>query len=385
MLDSWKKLWPAFVLGMCVPVVVLGEEPATEAQPAEITAQQEKPNFIRIKRDDRGKAVSMETAVVRYAPSGAAPAQAADPRVNLAGQDGNTALHLAAAGGHVDAVRELLSRGARSDAENAQGLTPLHMAAEKGHADVIKLLLENRPAPAPGGIAVPAGVTIDLIGVVHIGEKEYYTALDESFKQYDALLYELVAPKGTRVPRDPARRKPGSAIGMMQSGMTDVLDLDFQLHHIDYHAENFVHADMSPEEFEAAMNERGESWWKMALQSMGHSMAEQTKPGATKDTDFLAALFADNQALALKRVMANQFEDLEGQMKMFGGEKGSTIIHARNLKALEVLREQIAAGKKKIGIFYGAGHMPDFHEHLVKDYGLKPIETDWHKAWDLKE
>ena len=44
-------------------------------------------------------------------------------------------------------------------------------------------------------------VTVDLIGVVHIGEKEYYQELNKQFEQYDALLYELVAPEGTRVPK----------------------------------------------------------------------------------------------------------------------------------------------------------------------------------------
>ena len=41
---------------------------------------------------------------------------------------------------------------------------------------------------------------VDLIGVVHIGSKSYYDALNQLFEQYDALLYELVAPEGTRVP-----------------------------------------------------------------------------------------------------------------------------------------------------------------------------------------
>jgi len=44
-------------------------------------------------------------------------------------------------------------------------------------------------------------VTVDLIGAVHIGEKEYYEALNERFEQYDSMLYELVAPEGTVIPK----------------------------------------------------------------------------------------------------------------------------------------------------------------------------------------
>ena len=39
-------------------------------------------------------------------------------------------------------------------------------------------------------------VTVDLIGAVHIGDVAYYAAAQRRFEQYDALLYELVAPKG---------------------------------------------------------------------------------------------------------------------------------------------------------------------------------------------
>ena len=59
----------------------------------------------------------------------------------------------------------------------------------------------------------------------------------------------------------------------------------------------------------------------------------------------------------LKIVLAKQLSEMESLMVSFGGEDGSVIITDRNKKALEVLKKQIAAGKKKIGIFYGAGHL----------------------------
>ena len=33
---------------------------------------------------------------------------------------------------------------------------------------------------------------------------------------------------------------------LLQNGMKDMLELEHQLQHIDYHKDNFVHADMSP-------------------------------------------------------------------------------------------------------------------------------------------
>ena len=61
--------------------------------------------------------------------------------VNHADGGGNTALHRAAANGHVDTVRLLAARGAAWRA-NASGSTPLHWAAVNGHAPVVAALLE---------------------------------------------------------------------------------------------------------------------------------------------------------------------------------------------------------------------------------------------------
>lgn len=55
---------------------------------------------------------------------------------------GNTALHRAAANGHVDTVRLLAARGA-GWRTNANGSTPLHWAAVNGHAPVVAALLEG--------------------------------------------------------------------------------------------------------------------------------------------------------------------------------------------------------------------------------------------------
>src|SRR5215212_4290009 len=58
-------------------------------------------------------------------------------------------------------------------------------------------------------------ITVELVGAVHIGDKAYYEALNKEFEQYDALLYELVAPENTKVPKE-RKGVPGSAVGGLQ-------------------------------------------------------------------------------------------------------------------------------------------------------------------------
>ena len=44
-----------------------------------------------------------------------------------------------------------------------------------------------------------AGKIVDLVGVVHIGQRDYYSDLNDRLGRYDSVLYELVAPDGTRI------------------------------------------------------------------------------------------------------------------------------------------------------------------------------------------
>ena len=38
-------------------------------------------------------------------------------------------------------------------------------------------------------------LSVDLISAIHIGDPSYYAELNERFRDYDVLLYELVAPQ----------------------------------------------------------------------------------------------------------------------------------------------------------------------------------------------
>lgn len=228
-------------------------------------------------------------------------------------------------------------------------------------------------------------ISVDLVGAVHIADTSYFEQLNREFKSYDVVLYELVAPTGTKI-RPGAPAKSGSPVSAIQRGMKNLLELDFQLDQIDYSAKNFVHADMTPEEFAKSMRDQGESAWTMLARMFAYAMAKQSQGNDDlSDAKLLMALFDKNRALKLKQIMATQFEDMEGALQALEGPKGSTLIAHRNKKALEVLRQQLAAGKRKIAIFYGAGHLPDFQKRLADDFGLVPGEVRWVQAWDLKK
>lgn len=59
-------------------------------------------------------------------------------------QDGTTPLILAAAGGNIHCVLELLEQGAELNSRRSTGTTALFFAAQGGHLDVVRILLKAR-------------------------------------------------------------------------------------------------------------------------------------------------------------------------------------------------------------------------------------------------
>ncbi|MEV0251695.1 ankyrin repeat domain-containing protein [Nocardia sp. NPDC050712] len=64
-----------------------------------------------------------------------------------ADDQGATAMHVAAATGDADGIRELLNAGSDGDAANHTGWTPLHVAADHGRVEITRMLLAAGAAP----------------------------------------------------------------------------------------------------------------------------------------------------------------------------------------------------------------------------------------------
>lgn len=226
-----------------------------------------------------------------------------------------------------------------------------------------------------------AGQVVDLVGVVHIAEWDYYADLDERLSKYDVVLYELVAPDGTRFrPEDLKDRQ--SILASMQSGMKNMLNLEYQLEKIDYMSENFRHADMSPDEFAKDMERRGDSMLKMVARMMGAGLAASGQNGS--DAGMLMALLSGNRSQAMKQTMARQMIQMEAVTAGMDDENGeNTIIKSRNAKAFKILREVLDQGKQNIAVFYGAGHLMDMAQRLEDNFDMVEEETTWLNAWDL--
>ncbi|WP_456447122.1 hypothetical protein [Thiolapillus sp.] len=237
-----------------------------------------------------------------------------------------------------------------------------------------------RMVPGKGG---PDIEYVDLIGAVHIGEHHYYQQINGLFRQYDVVLYELVAPKGTRIPRGGGKNH--SIIGNLQSGMRKVLGLGLQLEDVDYHLPNLVHADLTPDEFFESMAKRNESIAGMIGKAWLAGMGRQRSSRALlNQVELYRNLLAGDSDKALKIWFASEMVDMNTMQRAIEGQNGSTLLAARNRKAVQVLRGEISKGHRRIGIFYGAAHLSGIQKLLQKDLGLVPAQVAWLEAWDLR-
>jgi hypothetical protein len=234
----------------------------------------------------------------------------------------------------------------------------------------------------------PDGVEVTLYSAVHIADAEYYRNLQQRFRQCDALLYEMIrdeAPDDTAPEIDTAH-----PISQLQIGMKRLLALEFQLDAIDYSASNFVHADLDPVTFLRLQQERNESLLGIMIRLMLEEQARINAGEATPVNSFalLVALMNPDRAYALKLMLGQQMDQLErilaGIDDSDGADgTGSVIVSARNEHAVKVLQEQIAQGRRRLGIFYGAGHMTDFERRLTQ-LGFQPTRSEWVTAWDIR-
>ncbi len=233
------------------------------------------------------------------------------------------------------------------------------------------------------------GTSVDLIGVVHIGEKDYYQALEDHFEKMDALLYEMVKPKNSN-PEE--LRKSKSRVSSLQRFLKNTLRLEFQLDVIDYNKKNFIHADMTPTSFSKAQEKQGESLLGLLFESaMGQQAAMTPGDAVRENLRFLAALTNRNRNHALKMFLGRQLGEMEKAVLGFGnGDKtgedsGTVLLEGRNKVAIKTLRRTIRRNNfKRIGIFYGAAHMPDMEKRLLK-MGFKKQRTQWLVAWDMTQ
>ncbi|MFD0892898.1 TraB/GumN family protein [Luteolibacter ambystomatis] len=231
------------------------------------------------------------------------------------------------------------------------------------------------------------GVTVDLIGAVHIADAAYYKALGGKFDNYEAVLFEMVGDDkalakanlekvkanaaGAGAAKD---KKDLSGLHQIYNMAAKFLGLTGQMESIDYTRKNFVHADITLEEFQKLQNEKGESMMSLL------SKAEESGVKEPDSAKLVQAMLSGNSN-RMKLEIVHTLGSGDDQIATFAGSN-SVIIGDRNAKCIKVLDAQVEKGRKRLAIFYGAAHFPDMEKRLLEE-GYKKVSHEWLTAWDI--
>lgn len=280
-----------------------------------------------------------------------------------------------------------------ASAETPPPATEAQAQEDPNYVRVVEDSASTRMETAIGSFTLPDSRIVDLVGVVHLADKSYYQDLNERLGTYDAVLFELVGdPEALQTKRpaeDDEDDRPTHPLRMIQQAMGRMLRLEFQLENIDYTRPNFVHADASGEEFEQMQKERGESMMKLLAKSMelssDPSMAEKFREAQDISiVDLIMIFYSDKAAARFKIVFGRLLTESEQILdkKLLG--KDNAIIAGRNGVALKKLSEVLAdPAKKRVCIFYGAGHMPSMEAALREKFQAKQTAFTWLPAWTM--
>jgi hypothetical protein len=130
-------------------------------------------------------------------------------------------------------------------------------------------------------------------------------------------------------------------------------------------------------EFTALQKERGETLLGFVLKS---GLKKTDKPVKEPSSLKMLVSLVRGDKDGLKRELVHTLGAGDDQVAALAGD--NVIIGDRNAKCLEVLDREVLAGKKKLGIFYGAAHFPDMEKRLVEGGWTKTGE-EWMTAWEI--
>lgn len=237
---------------------------------------------------------------------------------------------------------------------------------------------------------LPAGQTVDLIGVVHIADAAYYQRLNERFAGYDSVLFELVGdPEALKrhTLTASAPEQPDNAVSFLQQSASKHLNLAFQLGAIDYRAANMVHADATAEEFARMQQERGENLLTLFVSAMQAQMNSGAHRAAARELDTFALiriLLSEDSAAEFKKALARSFDQMEAMTAAMEGSRGTAVLSGRNGIVLKKLTDVLANRRqKRIAVFYGGAHMPGIEASLIKELKATASGEEWLAAWTM--
>jgi len=248
-------------------------------------------------------------------------------------------------------------------------------------------------------------IRVALFGVVHVADAPYYERVKHELSEYDVVLYEGVKPEALTAEEWQASFNKGDGeVASLQRKLAKWFGFRYQLDALDYTAENFVHADMTEQEFldggggvlipgrDAGKTAGSTAEDPEAPAGPDYGMGQRRLTTAVNSTLGVVEEFGEELLgkPSVVRSMARRMfaetmgtADIGSALDMFPGLT-ELILTKRNEVVLERLKATLAEAPRTVAIFYGAAHMPDLEKRLVDSLGFERADAHWLRAWALR-
>jgi hypothetical protein len=260
------------------------------------------------------------------------------------------------------------------------------------------------------------GPRVTLLGVSHLGDATYYEKIQKKLDAADLVLFEGVGFGD----EGPPKKEEGdsSAVSELQLSLARSMGLIFQMEAIRYDRPHFRNSDISPEALLIRLQGgplkfpgkgKGDSGGKGGLAEKDGTTGKVEK-GNFQSRELMKALSGNSfvfnflgKALSffgkdpkiralMKLAIVEMLGAIEGDVTRLAKASGAgmekfmrVLLEDRNAIVFRDLRKVIK-GKNppdSIVVFYGAAHMPDLENRLVKKLGFQPDGDEWFAAFGV--
>jgi hypothetical protein len=236
------------------------------------------------------------------------------------------------------------------------------------------------------------GPAVRLVGVIHVGDRAYYEAVQVRLDAADLVLFEGVSASPDDFKKAPAQRRKDH----LYTKVADALGLVTQFEGIDYRREHFVNADLSVAAMEATLDREiagGGAGADAARAAKGQmdTLGRMLQGGGGGLTGMAVNLLIGMversprmRATVLLGLVGMDPMDGKGGFSRTGGAGGERlgrlILDDRNEAAMAALAPELRRGNpadRTVAVFYGAAHLPGLEDALIRRHGYVPSTTEW--------
>jgi hypothetical protein len=252
------------------------------------------------------------------------------------------------------------------------------------------------------------GPTIWLTGVSHIGDSNYYAALQQHLDAQTLVLFEGISASSDRAAdmtvrkasraKDTANSTKNSAsddVGGLQSSLAASLGLVFQLTAIDYQRSNFRNCDLSIPELRQLLAQGEATSGASGAGESFEGVLQLLQGGSFFDSVLqvgLRFLGASPKLRALGRLaLIDVIGEIQGDFSHLHGmppemqQLLEVLLERRNQKVVSELKTELnlLGQQDNLAVFYGTGHMPDLEKRLRQQLNYRPVAEHWFTAFSV--